>query len=104
MTSEPAAGVTWKPGGRHLRDLPAMCVPCAEEWARWLDFRPPRPLRIIAAAAYDFTAAGVRDNMRARAEDVYGPIRWQQEHLERLCAAGNHIEAAPRTEGVMRWG
>ncbi len=93
---------TIKRPGRHAPDLPPMCGSCAGEWAAWLDIIPRPAFRIwpgIGARTYDETGTGIEWLRAAKADDIYGTIRWQQEHIERLCAEGNHVAAGEAGTG-----
>lgn len=74
-----------------------MCPPCRALSDRWADSRPSQifvatPV-LIAGAAYNFTAAGMRDTQHARYERWRLLVREQMRGVRAACAAGNHAPA-----------
>jgi hypothetical protein len=69
-----------------------LCGACRPAWLAWLDYRLPPVLSISygSGAAYDATPQGIRDRQASRFREWRDTIRWQQAHIEALCAAGNH--------------
>jgi hypothetical protein len=76
-----------------------LCEPCRAEWGRWLDYYQGGPLPVLDVPyGYSATPKGVEDRRRYLAGDRAATIRWQQEHIERLCAAAEHV---PWPEGQL---
>lgn len=60
-----------------------LCTPCAEESARWLDYRPRPSIQLITPGR-----TSVRDVLQAqtfRANDARDLIRSQQALIRRIC-------------------
>lgn len=74
------------------------CPPCAEAWARWLDYRlPPPPIQLITIGG---RLKDVQDAQEARFREWRDTIRFQQGLIDRLCAEGKH--AQPRGDEAVR--
>jgi hypothetical protein len=61
----------------------SLCPSCAEESARWLDYRPRPSIQLITPGR-----TSVRDVLNAqhfRAQDTYALIRSQQALIRRIC-------------------
>jgi hypothetical protein len=72
-----------------------LCAPCGVEWSRWLDTRPstliPRGgFAHGSGAAYDVSAAGIRDGRRARHEEWRRTVRHAQGLVSEGCRTGRH--------------
>lgn len=72
-----------------------LCEPCAALRDRWLDTRPstliPRGgFAHGSGAAYDVSAAGLRDNDRAWYEEWRRTVRFQIDLVETACRVGRH--------------
>lgn len=70
----------------------SLCPPCSAASQRWLDYRLPPVLSITygSGAARDATPAGIREREESRFRQWRDTIRWQQQHIADLCAAGKH--------------
>lgn len=73
----------------------ALCPPCAQESARWLDTSPSTLLPRFgfahgSGAAYDASPAGMRDRRAARHEEWRTTVRDQRKRIAQQCAAGQH--------------
>jgi hypothetical protein len=70
--------------------MSSLCPPCAAASMRWLDYSPP-PVPVVLCSP-GRTAREIRLSQERRYQDWRDTVRWQQEHIARLCAAGNHCE------------
>lgn len=75
----------------------ALCGPCSQESARWLDTSPSTLLPRLgfahgSGAAYDVSAAGLRDKNRARHAEWAATVRFQRDLVATGCRAGNHAK------------
>jgi hypothetical protein len=74
---------------------PPVCGPCSAEMGRWLDTSPSTLLPRLgfahgSGAAYDVSAAGLRDRRAARHEEWAATVRRQRALIREGCAAGRH--------------
>lgn len=71
-----------------------LCPQCRRAWLAWLDYRlPPAPIPLTAAAAYDLTAAGHADRIRARTAQWRSTILAGHAGVVAECVAGRHVPA-----------
>lgn len=71
--------------------MSALCPPCAEASARWLDYRPRQPIALITPGR-----TSVRDVLAAqkfRADDARDLIRSQQALIRAICEKQRHTDA-----------
>lgn len=73
-----------------------LCPACRAEHDRWLDTKPsthaPRfGIAHGSGSPYDASAAGVRDNTRARYEDWRRTVNFQRDLIEKQCLQEDHI-------------
>lgn len=61
----------------------SLCAKCREEWARWLDYREPAPIKIAQSGS---PLHNVRHGAR-----VIETIRRQQALIERACESNRHV-------------
>jgi hypothetical protein len=81
--------------------LPPLCGPCLAEMGRWLDTSPSTLIPRLgfahgSGAAYDVSAAGLRDRRTARYEEWLRTVRHGRAMIARACRAGHH--AKPRVD------
>lgn len=77
--------------------MPELCPACIAARNRWADSTPSSVLpragfTFGAGTAYDSSAAGIRDNRRARYERWRGLVKAQMAGIAELCRAGRHAE------------
>lgn len=77
--------------------LPPLCGPCRAERDRWLDTVPSTLIPRLgfahgSGAAYDVSAAGLRDRRAARYEEWRRTVLHGREMVAVACRAGHHAE------------
>lgn len=61
-----------------------LCRPCSEWYQAWYDYRLPATITLVAIGRQD--ARDIRERQEARFREWRDTVRWQQAHIERLCA------------------
>jgi hypothetical protein len=75
--------------------LPPVCGPCSAEMSRWLDTSPSTLIPRLgfahgSGAAYDVSAAGLRERRAARHGEWAATVRRQRALVVAGCRAGIH--------------
>lgn len=78
-----------------------LCEACRDESDRWLDTKPSEVMPSFgiaygSGAAYDSTAAGIRDNNSARWKAWRELVVQQRRAIRAACAADHHATERPR--------
>ena len=82
-----------------------LCQPCDDLCTKWLDSKPSQVLPTFgfaygSGAAYDVSAAGVRDNTSARYERWRQLVREQMDGIAAACRAAGHATTEPAARVV----
>jgi len=65
------------------------CEPCSAAWLAWLDYRlPPAP---IVLCSPNRSAREIAASQQRRYQEWRDTIRFEQDLITRLCAAGRHV-------------
>lgn len=78
-----------------------LCEPCSAESQRWLDTRPSALIPRLgfahgSGAAYDVSAAGLRERGSSRYEEWRRTVQHGRRMVAVACRAGHHAE--PRVD------
>lgn len=65
-----------------------LCSPCAAASMRWLDYSPAPPPIVLCSPGR--TVREIQVSQQRRYQDWRATVRWQQDHIARLCAVGSH--------------
>ncbi len=81
--------------------LPPLCQPCQAVSLAWLDTSPSTLIPRLgfahgSGAAYDVSAAGLRDRRAARYEEWRRTVQHGRAMVAQACRAGHHAE--PRVD------
>lgn len=85
-----------------LRKPPSwLCGPCRAEWWDACLYRARPSVPLVHHAAYDATAAGVRDALRAREDDRRSTVEWIREMTVRVCQSRHQRPDGPLPAGQL---